>query len=345
MSRWIPEREIDDDQDLEIETERLQKAEDALEVEAKAAAARKAADDADIQARGQVMDYEKAILGLKDLGIEGDLKAIEIEKEKLQLAKERQGMTNIEYDTKNAILDAEAEALKLAAKKKALDVTTDSRVGQLRLEEEMARRIGDVEAENSARQRADGLEDQKRIRNLEDEAKTLYETAEDQKSFVDSQMALERAARATKQAAADEDKARRKTDAKESQELTFGQLREEVLRYQGQTKAADDERKKNDRAKDDALRKDQKQKYVGDGFGADEADKLAGRDVLAQQAAREMEKLKAQGTGTIVASSMARIGGGGNVTGTDPVAARIDITNKLLEQIRDQRSGGSVGVE
>ncbi len=334
-----------DDQDLEIETERLQKAEDALEVEAKAAAARKAADDADIQARGQVMDYEKAILGLKDLGIEGDLKAIEIEKEKLQLAKERQGMTNIEYDTKNAILDAEAEALKLAAKKKALDVTTDSRVGQLRLEEEMARRIGDVEAENSARQRADGLEDQKRIRNLEDEAKTLYETAEDQKSFVDSQMALERAARATKQAAADEDKARRKTDAKESQELTFGQLREEVLRYQGQTKAADDERKKNDRAKDDALRKDQKQKYVGDGFGADEADKLAGRDVLAQQAAREMEKLKAQGTGTIVASSMARIGGGGNVTGTDPVAARIDITNKLLEQIRDQRSGGSVGVE
>jgi hypothetical protein len=61
---------------------------------------------------------------------------------------------------------------------------------------------------------------------------------------------------------------------------------------------------------------------------------------MAQRAARELEKLKSAGTGTIVASSLARIGGGGNVTGTDPVASRIDTTNRLLEEIRDLQQGG-----
>jgi hypothetical protein len=173
----------------------------------------------------------------------------------------------------------------------------------------------------------------------------MFSSAEDQKRFVAEQMQVERQAREQRRQFEEQDRARKRQGSREAQELTFGELREEVLRYQGQTKAAEEAKRENDRMRDDTLRKEQKRKYVDDGFGADEAAKMAERDVVAQQAARRLEELKRAGSGTIVASSLARIGGGGNVTGTDPVAARIDITNKLLEQIRDQRAVTSQGVE
>jgi hypothetical protein len=291
------------------------------------------------------VEVEKTIIGIQALGLAGDLKAIDLERQKLAAALRRQKLGQEDYDQKMKILAAEEAAAKLKAGDRVKDAVTDTRVTQLRLEEEAARRIGDIEAENVARKKAEELEDSKAQRRLQQEAKEMFDSAEDQKKFVAEQMQVERTAREQRRQFEEEDRARKRQGSRESQELTFGELREEVLRYQGQTKAAEEAKRENDRLRDDTLRKDQQKKYVDEGFGADEAGKMAERDVVAQQAARRLEELKRAGSGTIVASSLARIGGGGNVTGTDPVAARIDITNKLLEQIRDQRAGGSKGVE
>lgn len=333
-----------DDQDLERETAKLQKAGDRVALAEIERAARESMRATENEAISQTMDAEKAILGLKDLGLAGDLKAIDLERTRLNFAKQRLGMSEIEYQSKMSILAAEEEAAKVRASDRSKDAVTDTRVTQLRLEEEAAKRIGDIEAENTARRAADALEDSKAERAIKRQAKEMFDSAADQEKFVADQMAVEKSAREQRKKFQDEDMARKREGSKEAQDLTFGELREEILRYKGQTQAADKEKKENDKRRDDTLRKDQTQKYIDEGFLEADAGKMADKDVLAQQAARELEKLKSAGTGTIVASSLARIGGGGNVTGTDPVASRIDITNKLLAEIRDRESSGS-GVE
>jgi hypothetical protein len=84
-------------------------------------------------------------------------------------------------------------------------------------------------------------------------------------------------------------------------------------------------------------RKEAFKKYKADGFDADEADEMADRDVKVGQAQRAMDQLKAEaGGGSVVASSLAKIGGGGGVSGKDPNTRILEKMEQLLKDIRDK---------
>lgn len=328
-----------DETDLEIAKERLARERDIVALREKQAAARKAADEASFNALNAQMDTAKAILGLKDLGLAGDLKAIEYEQRKLDLALQRKRISQDEYDQKTAILAAEAEATREAARKRSVEAVADTQINQLRTEEEWARRIGDTRAAAAASAQADALELAQIERKARQEAKEMFSGDGDQKAYVDQRMAVERRAQEQARRIREEESARKRRQSSEDQALTYGELRAEVLRYQGQTRAAEAAERDNDKLRDKRLAEDRKKEYVDQGFSAEEAEKMAGRDVTVSQAQRELEKLKSGGRGEIIASSMVRIGGGGNVVGTDPVARRLDESNRLLKIIAENSGG------
>jgi hypothetical protein len=131
-----------DETDLETLKERLKREADAVALAEKQAAARKAADDAAMVAITERVEVEKTIVGIQALGLAGDLRAIDLERQKLDAALRRKKIGQEEYDQKMRILAAEEEAAKLKAGDRVQDAVTDTRVTQLRLEEEAARRIG-----------------------------------------------------------------------------------------------------------------------------------------------------------------------------------------------------------
>lgn len=53
------------------------------------------------------------------------------------------------------------------------------------------------------------------------------------------------------------------------------------------------------------------------------------------QANRLLEEFRGRGSGTVIASSLAKIGGGGNVAGIDPDTRLLERVATLLQEIRD----------
>jgi hypothetical protein len=62
---------------------------------------------------------------------------------------------------------------------------------------------------------------------------------------------------------------------------------------------------------------------------------MADRDVKGNQVQRMLAGMDA-GKGSVIATGLAKIGGGGNVAGTDPDTRQLEKIGRLLEQIRDQ---------
>jgi hypothetical protein len=88
------------------------------------------------------------------------------------------------------------------------------------------------------------------------------------------------------------------------------------------------------RQKDDVDRAEKQRDYRGQGYGAEQADRMADEDVKRQQAQRMMDEMAGY-KGSVVASSLAQVGGGGNVAGTDPTVKLQEKMVKLLEDIAD----------
>jgi hypothetical protein len=333
-----------DETDLEIAKAKLEKERDIVALREKQAAARRAEEEAAFQSQNSQLETEKAILGLKNLGLEGDLRAIAYEQQKLDLALARKKVSEEEYRQKTAILEAEAAAARESARRRSVSAVNETRINQLRLEEEWARRVGNTEAANNAAQRADELELAEIGRKVRQEAVEMFETEAERNRYIEERMNQERRAMEQSKRIREEDAARRRRDSRDDQALTYEELRAEILRYKGQDAAAEQADKEANRRRDERMARDQKKSYIEQGFSEKDAEEMAGRDVLAAQAQRELEKLKEAGRGQITASSLARIGGGGAVVGTDPVAQRLDKTNDLLKQILE-RTGGVPGVQ
>jgi hypothetical protein len=92
---------------------------------------------------------------------------------------------------------------------------------------------------------------------------------------------------------------------------------------------------KEDQAKQDELARAARAKALrADGFSKGEASALARDEMKSKQGERILNKLFDQ-KGTVVAGSMAQIGGGGGVYGNDPQARALEKATRVLKQIRD----------
>ena len=90
------------------------------------------------------------------------------------------------------------------------------------------------------------------------------------------------------------------------------------------------------RRSDEARRQELTNQYMRDlRMSPEEAAAMAGKKVKTEQAMRQLDAMGDQ-RGSVVASSLAAIGGGGGVAGLDPVTNRLDLANKLLREIRDK---------
>jgi hypothetical protein len=87
---------------------------------------------------------------------------------------------------------------------------------------------------------------------------------------------------------------------------------------------------------DEARRQELTNQYMRDlRMLPEEAAAMAGQKIKVEQAVRQLDAMGDQ-RGSVVASSLATIGGGGGVAGLDPVTNRLDVANQLLREIRDK---------
>jgi len=296
------------------------------------------------EVEGRRLETEKAIVGIKDTGLAGDLRSLEIQKESVQLAFERNKLSRDEYQNQTAILGVQMMKARQDAENRSKDASTDTRVKFLEKQEELYRKAGMVQEANAERTKADDLRDQKRQRELEKQAKTMFETEAEQAKFVEERMTVEKQVRDQARRYTEEDQEKKRKASKQNSDLSELELKEEAARFQGKTKVAEQYQKAQDKIADDKLREQQRQKYLNEGNTLEDAYSLAARDVTTSQATRELDKLKSAGTGQITASSLRRVGGGGQVVGNDPVSRRIDITNELLKKILEKNDSGEITV-
>jgi hypothetical protein len=91
-------------------------------------------------------------------------------------------------------------------------------------------------------------------------------------------------------------------------------VRARVRRLQGESEDARRIEEAAARAKDEVRRKELRRQFIDEGFGEREAGRMAGQQVKADQANRLLDQLgREAGSGVVVASSLARIAGGGGM--------------------------------
>jgi hypothetical protein len=111
-------------------------------------------------------------------------------------------------------------------------------------------------------------------------------------------------------------------------------LQEQVLRRQGRTEEAKRVKEEAARKQDEVARREARRRLIDQGMGEKEAGQMADQEVKTNQAARLMEQF-GNGGATIVADSLAAVGGGGGVAGVDASERHLERMVRLLEQLND----------
>jgi hypothetical protein len=331
-----------DQTNLQIKKAELQEDNDPLKAEQLKNEARMAGILIERRGVDARLEMERAIAGIKNEGLEATMKELDFEQKKLDVARERGKLTDEEFGSRSAVVEAKREKSRIEAAKATVKALNETRLRQFKLEEEAARRVGNLEAAANAQSKADAVTDIELKKDLVKQAKELFDSEVARSGWVQARLAGERAERETRRQFEERDKARNREGTRTGEAISIAELREQVLKSAGRTQEAKAERDKADALKDSELRKKTEQDLISQGFSAEEAAKRADTQVGISQAQRELDRIAEMGDGKIIASSLARIGGGGAVAGTDPVASRIDRSNELLKEIRDL-TGNSEG--
>lgn len=272
------------------------------------------------------LDAEEAVAGLRMRGFEAEAKVLEFAREKLELAREQKRIGEAEYESQLKILGARRKALSERAQERGKDLVARLVERRLRRQSEDARRAGDHEQSKELRKQADAERDAQRRRELTKQAEKVTRDPARIQGYVDSVMAEEKAGREGDRKREEVERAAGRARAVAEGD---GGLGAEVLRMQGRGREARRVEEARQRKLDEVRRGELQRKYRSDGFSADEADRLANRDVKTAQAGRALDMLRSEVGGShVVASSLAKIAGGGGVSGKDP-------NTRILEQIRD----------
>lgn len=290
-------------------------------------------------ARARV-DAEAQVASLRLRGYEAEEKALDFERRKLELAKEKEQIGAGDYRRGREELTARREAMQRQAREQGTRMQLGFEEKRLRRLAEDARREGDPERARALRGEADERWERRRRQELAAEAREVTGDPTSQANFVKTRLAEERAARAGER----RERRRERELDREGERADVNQreagLRARRLRLRGETGRAREVEEEAARRQDEVRRKELRRRLIGQGFEGGEADELAGRQVRMDRANRLIERMGRGGT-RVVADSLARIGGGGRVSGRDRDTELLERIEKLLQNI-EGNTGGDV---
>ena len=333
---------------LSQEQERQKRDGDKVAMVEKDLAARRATARAEYQARRDTLDTAQTIMGLQDGGLEIQLRILNAEREKLLLQKEYTDMSDQALANSLTELAAREQAMRREADRRREDARLDTELARIKSIQQLRESEGDTGAAKGARGYAEAIQQTLDYREALEQARGMNFENEGAREAYAEDVMNEKAKIRERQREIQEARRERTREATErDREIAASNLREGVLRGVGRRAFAEQEKKIGDRIRDEQLEAERKQKYIDQGFGAAAARNMAGRDVAVQQAQRMLEEMQRVPDAQITASSLRRVGGGGGVSGIDPIARRIDLTNELLKHIRDNglRGRETYGVE
>jgi hypothetical protein len=280
------------------------------------------------------LDAEAAAEGLRLKGYEKEERLLAIEREKLNLRLRASEIGQGEYDRQEKILAARESALGRDGAERRDELSAALAISKLKRQEEEARLAGDGKAADALRKQADAIDDFMERRDAQREAESATGDPAGQKAYVERRMAERAAARDAERKREEEDRAEGRARSSVSQRGGVAAIEADLLRRRGKGKEANALKEKSAREEDELNRTEARKKFIGQGFGAKEADVMANKEVKLSQADRMMQSLTGE-RGTVVASTLAQIGGGGGVRGTDPQQRTLERIAKILEDLRD----------
>ena len=282
------------------------------------------------------LDGEEQILGFRNKGYERERMMLEIENQKLDEAHEMNGMDEERYQRKKAILAAQAVAAAKQADEQRNELQGALEISKLRRMEGAARNRGALPEAEALRKAAEAREAGLARKAAEKEAEGSNMGGHEREQYIQRRVEEDRQAREQARQQEEKDKALTRAGSRANQGGAVAGLKAQLLRMQGRGGEADKLQEQAARRKDEVERKEAQEKYLKEGFSADDAKKMSDVDVKTAQAQRLMDRLGGS-SGTIVASSLAAIGGGGGTFGGDQTVNLLDRIAKAVEEANDPK--------
>lgn len=288
------------------------------------------------------IDAEAQVAALRLKGYEQEKALLGFELQKLEAKKNAGRIDAEEYQRQRALLAAQEAAMETSGREKREELQSAMELAALGRKEQEARRAGDTQKADALRAAADRVADERAKKDAEKSVEGMGGSAAERAAMVSSQVAEERAARESERAKAAAEQRLAKDRAKAEQASASAELKARVLRLQGKNSEAKALRESTARAQDEIIRREKQRAYRDQNFSGSEADAMANRDVRIGQAQRAMEELMGRKS-SVVASSLAVVGGGGNVGGSDPSIRLQERIVKLLEAV--EKNTGSIDTD
>ena len=321
-------------QGLKVRRDELEENRGADMDPAKAAALALAADKARVAVASARLDSEAAIAGLRLKGYEREEKLLEIEREKLSMKFQGNQLGQEEYNRQEKILRAREEALVKDGRERAAELGGALMISKLKRKEDAAREQGDQGLAENLRKRREAVEEAAARKDAKRDAEGAGGSPEQKRAYVENRMKEEREGRDAARRREEESRKDGRNRSEAGQRSAVADMQAGLLKRQGKGKEAKALKEKAARESDELDRKDARKGFIAEGFGADKADEMANKEVKMNQADRMIADLTGR-KGTVVASSLAAVGGGGGVTGRDPELHQLERIAKILEDVRD----------
>lgn len=293
------------------------------------------------------LDAEAQVAALRMRGIEAERAALAHEARKLEIAKERGRVGELEYQNGVKLVRAKEAALNREAMQRATLMQLAFEESRLARLAEEARRNGQGEKAKELQAEADARSDRRRRTELVMEAREVTSDPVVQQRYADERLAEEREAREAERRRREQEMAEDRNAERANLAKEEAEMRALGLRRQGRGDEARTAIEAANRQGDEAARAKMERELKEQGFGEDEAKDMAGRRVKIGQADRLLAELGAAGSGRIVADSLASIGGGGGVSGRDSELEVLRRIDRVLQDIEKNtaKGGDGLGVE
>lgn len=306
---------------------------------AAAAERERALRDAELALAQGRLETESQVLGLRLRGYEREVMLLNMEQQRLELARARGRVDEDSYVRQKSVMDARRAETERQGAEKREELAAALQISSLQRREQDARRAGDPTGADALRARADALAERQALRDARREAEDMGGSDAERQSYVSGRVAEEKARRDSERRREAEDRALEQDRSREGGRGAVDALRARVEAARGNSAAARRIREDAARRGDELDRRDKAREYRDRGFGGREADGMAARDVKSAQAARLLDELTGR-RGSVIASSLAQVGGGGAVAGNDPSVRLQERMVSLLEQVADNTKEG-----
>jgi hypothetical protein len=280
------------------------------------------------------IDSEGQVQSLRTKGIDREFLLLDVERRKLELRIQADRIDEDAYERGMGLLAARESALREEAGRKRQELEAAFTIARLARQESAARDAGNQEEARRLQAARDRLEDAVTRREAMREARDLAMTGAERDQFAAQRVAEAQAARAQERAREERDRALGRDSERAGVGIGVAELQSRLLRSQGRTEEARARREEAMRRQDEVDRAEARRRFADQGFGAGEAARLADQQVKLAQAGRLLEQMGSQRQ-SIVADSLAAVGGGGGVSGVDPSLKVQERMERLLEQIAD----------